>query len=106
MPAGRPARLLAPLALAVFAVAFIVVVASSGGGGGSKSTPTGERRTVSRAAPARPRQPPRHYTVKASDTSLAAIAAKTGVPVSRLIALNPSLDPQSLAPGQRIRLRP
>jgi LysM repeat protein len=42
--------------------------------------------------------------VRAGDT-LAAVAARTGVPTARLIALNPSLQPTALFIGQRIRLR-
>jgi LysM repeat protein len=44
--------------------------------------------------------------VKSSDTSLDSIARKTGVPTDRLLSLNPALDPQTLVPGQRIKLRP
>ena len=54
---------------------------------------------------ARPRAKPRLYTVKSSDTSLDSIARKTGIPTSRLLELNPSLDPQTLVPGQQIKLR-
>jgi peptidoglycan lytic transglycosylase D len=47
----------------------------------------------------------RHYVVKRGD-ALAVISQKTGISVERLMALNPSLDPLALVPGQRIRLRP
>ena len=33
------------------------------------------------------------------------IAEKTGVPLATLQRLNPRLDPQTLSPGQKIRLR-
>lgn len=46
-----------------------------------------------------------HYVVKRGD-ALAKISQRTGVPVERLMDLNPSLDPLALAPGQRIKLRP
>ena len=42
--------------------------------------------------------------VKTGDT-LAGIAQRTGVPIERLQALNPNLDPQTLVSGQRIKLR-
>ena len=45
------------------------------------------------------------YVVKRGDV-LSGISEKTGLTVSRLMALNPGLDPLELAPGQRIRLRP
>jgi LysM repeat protein len=42
--------------------------------------------------------------VRSGDT-LAQIADRTGVPVDRLVSLNPSVDPQGLVSGQRIKLR-
>jgi Tfp pilus assembly protein FimV len=65
------------------------------------------------ASPAAP--PPRHaakphaaarklYTVRAGDT-LAAIAAKTHVPLARIQLLNPGLQPTALFIGQKIRLQ-
>ena len=42
--------------------------------------------------------------MKPGDT-LAGIAERTGVAIDRLIALNPSVDPQALVTGQRIKLR-
>ena len=33
------------------------------------------------------------------------IAQETEVPIERLIVLNPSVDPQALVTGQRIKLR-
>jgi len=42
--------------------------------------------------------------VKTGDT-LAGISQRTGVPLERLQALNPNLDPQALVSGQRIKLR-
>jgi len=101
MTDSSPARYLAPLALVVFLLAVIVIVASSGGAspartGASQSGTEGAHKGAS---------PPRHYTVKGSEASLAVIAEKNGVSLNRLIELNPRLDPQALAPGQRIRLR-
>jgi LysM repeat protein len=46
----------------------------------------------------------RTYTVKPGDTP-SGIAEKTGVPLATLQRLNPTLDPQTLSPGQKIRLR-
>ena len=103
MSARAPARLLAPLALVVFAVVLVMVISSAGGGGGGSKTSQAKGRhpTV-----ARPHAPPRRYTVSSSDNSLDEIARKTGVPTDRLVQLNPDLDPQTLIPGQRIKLRP
>jgi LysM repeat protein len=102
-----PLRVLAPLALVAFVIAFLVVLSNSGvshdsGGGATppSTTPTGSSttRTTSRFAH-------RHtYTVRAGDT-LGAIAIKTGVSVTNLEDLNPGLDPEGLVAGQRLKLR-
>ena len=42
--------------------------------------------------------------MKPGDTP-SGIAEKTGVPLGVILALNPELDPQTLAPGTKIRLR-
>lgn len=44
------------------------------------------------------------YVVQAGD-SLTRIAAKTGIAVTDLEAMNPNIDPNSLQTGQRLRLR-
>ena len=44
------------------------------------------------------------YLVKEGD-SLSAISQKTGIPVERIEQLNPALDPLSLVPGRRLKLR-
>ena len=106
MPDRRSARLLAPLALVVFAVVLVILISSAGGGGSKSSNTKGSRTSPTTTARARPPAKPRSYVVKSSDTSLDSIARKTGVATDRLIALNPALDPQTLVPGQRIKLRP
>jgi LysM repeat protein len=103
MPDRRSARFLAPLALVVFVLVLVMLISSTGGGGSKSSTTKGNRTATTRA---RPRPKPRSYVVKSSDTSLDSIARKTGVPTDRLLSLNPALDPQTLVPGQRIKLRP
>lgn len=107
-----PARILAPLALGAFLLVFLAILLSSGsgGGGGSQSTGSGSRSADTSTAPKRDRtttQPQKQaatYTVKVGDT-LGSIAQTTGVPVSKLLELNPSLDPQALVSGQKIKLR-
>jgi LysM repeat protein len=99
-----PARVLAPLALVVCALAFFYVIFSSGsesGGGNSATQVTTSKpaRTTSTTAPIK-----RTYTVRTGDT-LGGIAAKTGVSVEKLQELNPGLDPQALVSGQKIKLR-
>jgi LysM repeat protein len=99
-----PARVLAPLALVLCAIAFLVVIMASGSGdgdgdGSSRQTTVKRERTTTTTRPAR-----RTYVVKQGD-SLGGIAAKTGVEVETLQELNPGLDPQGLVVGQRIKLR-
>jgi LysM repeat protein len=103
--AGRsPVRFLAPVALVAFAVALVMIISSSTGDDGSgqpastsapsaTATPTGSKRRHRRKV----------YVVKAGDTP-SGIAEKTGVTLEQLEKANPDLDPQLLAPGQRIRL--
>ncbi|MBA2794859.1 MAG: LysM peptidoglycan-binding domain-containing protein [Thermoleophilaceae bacterium] len=115
MPEKRlrsPARLLAPLALLAFALAFFVVLGASSGTddskkapGGSAARPSSESATTEAADPAPKRERKRaSYTVKVGD-SLGAIAEKTGVEVEALELLNPEVDAQALSPGQKLKLR-
>ena len=48
---------------------------------------------------------PMFWTVRPGE-SFGSIAAKTGINIVRLEALNPKLKPASLQPGNRVRLRP
>ena len=106
--AGRsPARFLAPLALVAFLVALLMVLSS--GGGGDR---TGDEQPATSASPAatatpaeeeRPKRKRRVYVVKPGDTP-SGIAEETGVSLEELEKANPDLDPQLLAPGQRIRI--
>jgi LysM repeat protein len=108
---GSPARLLAPLALIAFVLALFLVVATSdtsddSDDGGDRSAQRSSETTdeTETTDEPEPRVPGRFYTVETGDT-LAAIAEEVGVPVNRLLELNPELDPQALVSGQRIRLR-
>ena len=110
MPArsSSSARILAPAALAICAVAVLIVIGGSLGGGddsssgGSAVETTTQRTSGTSTAPQR--RQPATYTVKTGDT-LGAIAESTGVPVDTLQDLNPELDPQALIAGQKIQLR-
>jgi LysM repeat protein len=112
MAARSPARFIAPLALLAFALALFLVVSrtsTDSGSSGSGAKTTKEQPVASPAADgggdaASNTKGPRFYRVKAGDTP-SAIAERTGVPLSRIMELNPDLDPQTLSPGQRIKLR-
>jgi LysM repeat protein len=110
-------RLIAPILLGAFALALlIVVVSSSGGGGGTSPTKASlekqrdlgigryARQQRQPAGSSGTSQPAGTYVVKQDDT-LASISQQTGVSVSRLEQLNPNVDPQTLAAGERLRLR-
>ena len=106
-PARNSARLLAPIALAVFAVVFFAVVLSSGSEDRkpSRAAASGAKR-ASKSTPARRtrRRTRATYTVKIGD-NLPSIAEKTGLSVEKIQELNPELDPYGLQSGQKIKLR-
>jgi LysM repeat protein len=101
-------RLLAPISVILLAAALLFVVATSipnsdsddgnggrrgGGGGGGNGAQTQAERPEEK-----------FYTVEPGD-SLTSISDMTGVPVERLLLLNPDLDPQALISGERVKLR-
>ena len=103
------ARFLAPLALVAFCIALFMVVTSSS----TEPETTAPNRATDTTRPtgtpddeerSRERKGPRRYTVKPGDTP-SSIAEETGVPLEEILRLNPDLDPQTLSPGQRIKLR-
>jgi LysM repeat protein len=102
-----PARLLAPIALVLVAAACAMVIVSSTASDGDQASEGAGERTVTTTPSRAGRERRRRraiYRVKTDDT-LDRIAAKTGVPVERLLELNPELDPLALVSGQRIKLR-
>jgi hypothetical protein len=96
--------LIAPLAILLAALALVVVVATSLDldGAGPAAAPD--------AGAAEIQEDPvaagfgRNYEVQLGD-SLSTIAEETGVPIDVLSQLNPDLDPQTLNPGDRVKLR-
>jgi LysM repeat protein len=105
--AGRsPARFLAPIALIAFAFALYSVVHDNQKPAGSNSdAPAASSATATPTkTPSKSKKHKRKtYTVKSGDTP-SGIAEKTGVSLETLMELNPELDPQTMAPGQKIRL--
>ena len=106
--AGRsPARFLAPLALVVFALALFIVVSSTtkddaGDPGARGTSAPAEATPTPKAEKRKPRR--KTYTIKAGDTP-SGIAVKVDVPLDQILELNPDLDPQTLTPGTKIKLR-
>ena len=105
--AGRSlARFLAPLALAAVVVAMYLVITAGLDKGGDEQ-PASTARPTATAKPGKSgkkaKRKRRVYVVKPGDTP-SGIAEKTGVSLEKLEQANPDLDPQLLAPGQRIKL--
>jgi len=100
-------RFLAPIALVACAVALYTVVkdARAPAGRSSSDTPAQASSTPSKQTGGKKsaKKKRRMYTVKAGDTA-SGIADKTGVSIETMQKLNKHFDPQSLSPGQRIRL--
>lgn len=103
--AGNGARLLAPLALVVFAIACFTVISSQDSGSAAKTSDEAAATKAAAASAAAKSGPTRStYRVKAGD-SFAAIAEKQGVDVETLQELNPDIDPRALQPGQKLKLK-
>jgi LysM repeat protein len=81
----------------------IVLIATTLGGGGDGS---GGRPNHSGQAKQHhgSSQAPKTYVVENGDT-LTSIAHETGVPVARILQLNPGIDPQILISGEELKLR-
>ena len=84
---------LAAYVTAVFLMLVLVVLPVAGGDDGAG--PASEAAAI---------EVPNHYTVKEADT-LAGIAARYGLTLDELRALNPGVDAMALAPGSTLRLR-
>lgn len=105
MKAGSGARIVAPVALIIFAIACFTVLSSQDSGSATK---TSEKAAATKAAgtgAAAKSGPTRStYKVKPGD-SFAAIAEAQGVDVQTLQELNPDIDPRALQPGQKLKLK-
>jgi LysM repeat protein len=102
--AGRsPARFLAPLALVAIAFALFSILGGGGGGDEEPASNNQPRATATATAKKEAKRKRKVYVVKPGDTP-SGIAEKTGVSLEQLEEANPDLDPQLLAPGQRIRI--
>ena len=102
----NPARYLAPLAIAAVAAASYVIIHkavmhkhASASLSIVQSSTTSHSRTTHRIS-----TKAKFYVVRPNDT-LSKIAAKTGVSLTTIEALNPNINPQALHPQQRLRLR-
>ena len=111
MSGRSPARLLAPAALVATFLAFFIVIGGGGGGddeskvdsGGSKPAATTPANQSSDDSSSMKSSSSKRYTVKPGDTP-SSIAEEAGIPLERLLELNPDIDPQALSPGQKLKL--
>jgi LysM repeat protein len=101
--AGNGARILAPLALIVFAIACFVVITSQDSGSSAKDTSA--KAAAVKAAAVKASGPTRSvYKVKAGD-SFTVIAETQGIDAAKLQELNPDVDPRAIQPGQKLKLK-
>ena len=110
MSGRSPARLLAPAALVATFLALFIVIGTGGGGddetpagsGGAQPAATTPAKT-SKSSSSKKASSGKRYTVKPGDTP-SSIAEEAGIPLERLLELNPDIDPQALSPGQKLKL--
>jgi LysM repeat protein len=100
---AKSARFLAPIALAAVAVATYLIVHGSLDTNTTTVTHSTPRLASGHRGHGR-RKTPKFYVVKEGDT-LSGISTRMHVSVVRIMALNPSLNPNALQTGQRLRLR-
>ncbi|HJX33112.1 MAG TPA: LysM domain-containing protein [Solirubrobacterales bacterium] len=100
-----PVRAFATIALVGGFIALILVISTSLGGSDSTGS-RGHAHTgqVARKGSGGKAKVPAAYVVQNGDT-LTSIAHKTGVSVVRIQTLNPSVDPQILISGEKLKLR-
>lgn len=98
-----PARFLAPIALVAFAVAFYSVLHETSDPVGPNSSEVTATPSATKTASKKSKKRSRTYTVRSGDTP-SGIAEKAGISLETLLELNPKLNPQTLTPGQRLKL--
>lgn len=96
--AGRPWQLYAvPAAFLLAATVAIGLLR------GQLASSPAKPHAAHHAVTLRPAHHRRSYVVRAGDT-IEAISARTGVPQTRILALNPKVSPTALFIGERLRL--
>jgi LysM repeat protein len=110
MAARNPARFLAPIALVAFAFALYTVVQKTrdDGAGSSSSSGTPAQTTPAKSSKksskkASTKHVKKFHRVRTGETP-SSIALKYHVSVKTLQQLNPSMDPNALTVGERLRL--
>lgn len=96
------ARIVAVLALIAAVIGIVVVVSTATDS--SNSSSQHHKQHQAQQEKTKHRTKAKTYTVQSGDT-LTAIAHKTGVPLSEIMALNPGVDPQILTSGEVLKLK-
>ena len=117
VPGGKGARLFAPIAIVVVAIACLMVLSSQDSTSGNADRGTQATETTNSSTESEPAAEngaagnatadadiPATYRVKAGD-SFAAIAEEFGLEANTLAELNPDTDPRALQPGQKLKLK-
>jgi len=94
------ARYALPGLLIVLVAGVLAVLVISGGSGAGKSDSGAKTPTVTAPKPTH-----RSIRVRAGDNP-GTLADRAGIPIERLLALNPRLDPRALQVGDRLKLVP
>jgi LysM repeat protein len=83
---------------------IVLIAATLGGGDDGNGSGGGSNRAGQAKQDQGPAHAPKSYEVQNGDT-LTSIAHETGVPVVRILRLNPGVDPQILISGEKLKLR-
>jgi LysM repeat protein len=94
------ARYALPGLLLVLVIGLLAILVISGGSGDGKDADASSVRTATVVKPSR-----KTITVRAGDNP-SAIAERAGIPLERLLELNPRVDPRALQVGDTLKLVP
>jgi LysM repeat protein len=83
---------------------IVVIATALGGGDGGGDSGGGSTRAGHVKQDHAKVHTPKTYEVQSGDT-LTSIAHEYGVPVARILRLNPGVDPQILISGEQLKLR-
>jgi LysM repeat protein len=103
------ARYVAPAVFLLAVTGVVLLVRSALRSDGKAATSTArsapaQQRTAPSPSVGRLRIPAQYYVIQSGDT-LDAIASRFATTVDVLLALNPGVEPTTLRPGQRLRIK-
>ena len=103
-PRSIALRVLVPLAMIAVIVAIVAIVSGTMSDSGKRERGGERKARTEQQQSQKPEFEGDTYVVQPGDT-LTGIVEKTGVPATKIQKLNPELDPETLAPGQSLKLR-